>query len=164
MLEEDDYVLTKMAVEAGALICITKPVTMGMTECLWQIVVGEKLRRIRRRNNLINNMNMHMNMNMNMHMNIQEQEQMSMEVTSYDMISDEETCSTDITSANSTKVWTEWTQELHDLFMDAVQKLGDGSIYINFQLITYINIINLISLKIKHIYVQNVIPKISLSS
>lgn len=143
MLDEDDYVLTKMAVEAGALICITKPVTMGMTECLWQIVVGEKLRRIRRRNNLINNMNMNMNMNMhmNMHMNIQEQEQMSMEVTSYDMISDEETCSTDITSANSTKVWTEWTQELHDLFMDAVRKLGDGSMHVFiyiFQLITYI--------------------------
>lgn len=117
LLEEDDYALTKMAVEAGALICITKPLTMGMTEWVWQIVVGEKLRTIRRRNNYLIN-----NINLQNIMNIQEQEQMSMEVSSYNM-----NISTDMIT--SSKVWTEWTQELHDLFMDAVRKLGDGSMH-----------------------------------
>lgn len=117
LLEEDDYVLTKMAVEAGALICITKPLTMGMTEWVWQIVVGEELRTIRRRNNYLIN-----NINLQNIMNIQEQEQMSMEVSSYNM-----NISADMIT--SSKVWTEWTQELHDLFMDAVRKLGDGSMH-----------------------------------
>ncbi|XP_011091823.1 two-component response regulator ARR14-like isoform X2 [Sesamum indicum] len=142
LLDEDDIVLTKRALEGGAFLCIKKPLTIETAKYLWQHVLREKVRKVKE-NERFKEFVMHNKLHdefgeedpmrgyINDYMNSDEN-YVSNKKVRYTKIAneDEETSPQhrDVAKFRK-KVWTEWTQELHEKFMDAVRMLGEGRCY-----------------------------------
>lgn len=118
MLEEDDDMLTKRALEDGALLCIKKPITVDTVRYFWQLVLWEETRRKREEQRYARELIMSSNNGVGEFNNYYITQNANSEESSYYE-------GGAISLRN--KVWTEWTQELHDKFMAAIRSLGTGS-------------------------------------
>ncbi|KAL0375523.1 UNVERIFIED_CONTAM: Two-component response regulator ORR26 [Sesamum calycinum] len=142
VVHEDDVMLTKRALEGGAFLCIKKPLTMETVKYLWQHVLREKVSKLRE-NERFKEFVMHNKL----HDGFGEEDPMRGYISDYTnpnknyisnkkvryvkIVDDDEEANRqhhDVAKFRK-KVWTEWTQELHEKFMDAVRKLGEGRCY-----------------------------------
>ncbi|KAI3448811.1 hypothetical protein Pfo_005476 [Paulownia fortunei] len=141
LLDDDDVVFTRRALEDGAFLRIKKPLAMEIAKYLWQYVLREKICRLKENEQLRELMTYN-----RWHNGFGEEDLMRGYIS--DDTSDEnykskkkEKC---LKIANQDKessfqhhdivkfkkkVSTEWTQELHEKFMDAIRKLGEGRCY-----------------------------------
>ncbi|KAL0456034.1 UNVERIFIED_CONTAM: Two-component response regulator ORR26 [Sesamum latifolium] len=129
MSDEDDAIATMMALEQGALFCIKKPLTMQTVKYLWQHVLREKTGKIRKDERLreIADTNMVQNelgedvmvSNQNHDKDVGKKHKSKKKVKTGTSQHDYATF--------KKKVWTEWTEELHEKFMNAVIQLGEGT-------------------------------------
>ncbi|KAH6821143.1 hypothetical protein C2S53_019658 [Perilla frutescens var. hirtella] len=121
MSEDDNAIVAMRALENGAFLCIKKPPPTEFLRCLWQHVVREKTRMIRERemfvasNNIGPNKGKYKHKSRGRHGDYYDED-------GYD--SDNNVMSQNINVRR--KMCTEWTQELHAKFMDAVTCLGEG--------------------------------------
>ncbi|CAI9766066.1 unnamed protein product [Fraxinus pennsylvanica] len=101
MSDEDDAFMAMSALQNGAFLCMTKPAKMEMLSCLWQHVlrVKKQIYKEKERFNAIevNNVN---------------------EDGEYDLENRKKRI--------ERKTHIQWTQELHEKFMDAIAQLGEG--------------------------------------
>ncbi|KAH6815109.1 germin 3 [Perilla frutescens var. frutescens] len=154
MSEDDNAIVAMRALENGAFICIKKPPPTEVLRCLWQHVVREKTRMMREREMFVASNNIgpvrgvefrevaHQrgeNPNPNSNPNLNPNSNMMKNKSKYKHKSrgrhndyyDEDGYDSDnnVMSQNGNvrrKMCTEWTQELHAKFMDAVMRLGEG--------------------------------------
>ncbi|KAK4406331.1 Two-component response regulator ORR26 [Sesamum angolense] len=139
VVHEDDVMLTKRALEGGAFLCIKKPLTMETVKYLWQHVLREKVSKLRE-NERFKEFVMHNKLHdgfgeedpmrgyISDYMNPNENYISNKKVRYMKIVDDDEEANRqhhDVAKFRK-KVWTEWTQELHEKFMDAVRKLGEG--------------------------------------
>ncbi|KAL6496931.1 hypothetical protein OROGR_028860 [Orobanche gracilis] len=118
---DENMLMAMRALESGAFLYVRKPATKEMLKCLWQHVAREKIRLAKERET--------------------ERERESSLAASYNTVrafqfSENANMMDDklnILKKNNynidhikRKVCTEWTRELHQKFMDAVQQLGEG--------------------------------------
>ncbi|KAL0313694.1 UNVERIFIED_CONTAM: Two-component response regulator ORR26 [Sesamum calycinum] len=120
MSDEDDAMTTMMALQQGALFCIKKPLTMQTVKYLWQHVLREKTAKIRKDERLREIADS--NMLQNKHGEDVGKKQKSKKKVKTG------TSQHDYATFKK-KVWTEWTEELHEKFMNAVMQLGEGGCY-----------------------------------
>ncbi|KAL6495948.1 hypothetical protein OROGR_030511 [Orobanche gracilis] len=148
MSNDDNTYMAMRALESGAFLYIKKPTTMEMLKCLWQHVLREKTRMIRERdilvaanNNLgsrggveyINQHHSHSHREENPN-NLESMLMMKNNGKSKKKKNEEEIHhyanihrATNYNTSNvKRKMCTEWTQELHGKFMNAVEELGEG--------------------------------------
>ncbi|CAA2986260.1 two-component response regulator ARR14-like [Olea europaea subsp. europaea] len=131
MSVDDNDFLAMGALKNGAFLSIKKPVTVDMLHCLWQHVLRERMK-LYRKMEIIMGMdaaNHHIvkgigdersnmqNSNYTGKKNICGQNSLDKEFESENQI---------INNIVKRKVCTEWTQDLHVKFMDAVVQLGEG--------------------------------------
>ncbi|KAK6143210.1 hypothetical protein DH2020_023558 [Rehmannia glutinosa] len=133
MSNDDDAVTIMRAIQHGVFLCIKKPVTMQILGYLWQHVVWEraggfkqteKSRMIIAYNTLqkesgeeyfIEGYNQNNNHNAEAHH--KSKKKVNSETSQHDNV------------MFNKKVWTQWTEELHQKFMNAVKQLGEGRCY-----------------------------------
>ncbi|CAI9757711.1 unnamed protein product [Fraxinus pennsylvanica] len=139
MSVDDDEFLAMGALKNGAFLSIKKPFTVDMLKCLWQHVLREKMK-------LYRNKGINMGMDAANHHIVKGfefigrvEEGNNMQNNNYtrkkkirgqngSTWADEE-CESEkqiINNGVKRKVCTEWTQGLHEKFMDAVGQLGEG--------------------------------------
>ncbi|KAI3448813.1 hypothetical protein Pfo_005478 [Paulownia fortunei] len=130
LLDDDDVVLTRRALEDGAFLCIKKPLAMEIAKYLWQHVLREKICSLKE------NEQLRELMTYNRWHNGFGEEHLMRGYIDDDTNSDEnyETrkkarCLKIANQDRESKVSTEWTQDLHEKFMDAIRKLGEGRCY-----------------------------------
>ncbi|KAI3448812.1 hypothetical protein Pfo_005477 [Paulownia fortunei] len=132
MTDDDDAITTMRALEQGAFLCIKKPVTMQIMGYLWQHVLREKVRRLKQKKpirEVIEHNTLHkefreedlMEGNQNDNHNAEGKHKSKKKLNSGTSQNDN--------AMFKKKVWTEWTEELHEKFMDAVTQLGEGRCY-----------------------------------
>ncbi|KAH6781263.1 hypothetical protein C2S51_006556 [Perilla frutescens var. frutescens] len=154
MSEDDNAIVAMRALENGAFLCIKKPPPTEFLRCLWQHVVREKARMIREREMFVAsnnigpvrgvefrevahqrgenpnpNSNPNLNPNPNMIKNKGKYKHKSRGRHSDYYDKDGYDSDNNVMSQNGSvrrKMCTEWTQELHAKFMDAVMRLGEG--------------------------------------
>lgn len=119
MSDNPDHPLTKYAIEDGAFLFLKKPIGMDVIRNLWQHVLREKTRKMKERENfeeVVKNNNIF-------------RDNLGYKEASRKGIRIEEATGYDSGNAmrGKSKLCTDWTQELHEKFMDAVQILGEGS-------------------------------------
>lgn len=133
MSVDDNDFLAMGALKNGAFLSIKKPVTVDMLHCLWQHVLRERMKLYRKMeiimgmdaanhhivNGLADERNNMQNNNFTGKKNICGRNSLDKEFESENQI---------INNIVKRKVCTEWTQDLHVKFMDAVVQLGEGSI------------------------------------
>ncbi|KAL3618206.1 hypothetical protein CASFOL_038527 [Castilleja foliolosa] len=128
---DDNPYMAMRALESGAFLYVKKPITMDMLKCLWQHVVREKIKVIRERENLVapNNHGPRVDhqetpSNLESMMNNEKSKKKNRGSGG-----DTEEYGYANNRANNNvkrKMCTEWTQELHEKFLDAVEELGEG--------------------------------------
>ncbi|KAI3448809.1 hypothetical protein Pfo_005474 [Paulownia fortunei] len=132
MTNDDDAITTMRALEQGAFLCIKKPVTMQIMGYLWQHVLREKVRRLKQKKpirEVIEHNTLHkefreedlMEGNQNDNHNAEGKHKSKKKLNSGTSQNDN--------AMFKKKVWTEWTEELHEKFLDAVTQLGEGRCY-----------------------------------
>ncbi|XP_057793282.1 two-component response regulator ARR1-like [Salvia miltiorrhiza] len=153
MADDDNAFVAMRALENGAFLCIKKPPPMEFLRSLWQHVMREKARMIRERDILVasnnlgsvrgiefrevvhhrsENPNPKPNPNSNPNPNMMMKNKGKFKTRSrgrYDDYDGEYDSDNNIMSQNGNvrrKMCTEWTQELHAKFMNAVEQLGEG--------------------------------------
>ncbi|GER28378.1 two-component response regulator ARR2 [Striga asiatica] len=110
---EPNAILVLQALENGAYLYLTQPITKESADCLWQCVLREKLRLAEYRDP-----------GQLAHGNLNEESNMIDSRNVFGL--KEEDYESSFVGNVKRKVCTEWTQELHDKFVDAVQVLGEG--------------------------------------
>ncbi|CAA0835361.1 Two-component response regulator ARR2, partial [Striga hermonthica] len=110
---EDNAILAHRALENGAYLYMTQPITKESADCLWQCVMREKLRLAEYRDpgQLASE-------------NLNEESKMIDSEKVFGL--KEEAYESSFVGNVKRKVCTEWTQELHDKFLFAVEVLGEG--------------------------------------
>ncbi|KAL6539243.1 hypothetical protein OROGR_011892 [Orobanche gracilis] len=156
MSNDDNTYMAMRALESGAFLYIKKPATMEMLKCLWQHVLWEKTRMIRERDILVasnNNLGSKGGVEyINQHHSHSHREENPNNLESMIMMKNNGKSKKNVvrggrdvdgeeeihryanihraTNYNSSnvkrKMCTEWTQELHGKFMNAVEELGEG--------------------------------------
>lgn len=142
MSVDDNVVMAMRAIENGAYMYIKKPVTIELVSCLWQHVMREKIRMRRERERQVAAANYNnargiefreVNPNPNPNPNRVEDnmnDRGKAKKNDYKGRKDDEEYDSDFNASQGKvrrKVCTEWTQDLHEKFMDAVEVLGEGS-------------------------------------
>ncbi|XP_057791353.1 two-component response regulator ORR26-like [Salvia miltiorrhiza] len=142
MSDDDDAFIAMRALEHGAFLYIKKPISMEFLRCLWQHVVREKTRMVRERDMFIASNNLasvrsvqfrevthprdeNPNPNHNMAMK-NKGKCKSKGRCRYDDYSEEYDSESHVKGNVRRKICTEWTQELHTKFMNAIEQLGEG--------------------------------------
>lgn len=134
MSVDDNALMALRAIENGAYLYIKKPVTIELLRCLWQHVMREKIRLRREREGQVapnyNNARgiefREVNPNPNPNDNIMLMNNKDKSKKGY-YKGDEYDSDNTSQGKLRRKVCTEWTQDLHEKFMNAVEQLGEGS-------------------------------------
>ncbi|GFQ00766.1 two-component response regulator arr2 [Phtheirospermum japonicum] len=119
MSNDDDASTTMRALEQGAFLCIKKPITMQIVEYLWEHVVRENANALKP-NKLFgekDQMDSKQNKSRDAEGETNSNKTMNLRILKHD------------NNKFKRKVWTRWTKELHEKFMDAVTQLGEGRCY-----------------------------------
>ncbi|KAL3632065.1 hypothetical protein CASFOL_025049 [Castilleja foliolosa] len=118
MSTDDNAFMAMKAIESGAYIYVKKPPAQEVLKCLWQYVVREKMKAAKERELMLAaNINAGgININ-NMH--AMDKPESTTDDHQWDP-------SRMMNGKVKRKVCTEWTQDLHDKFMHAVETLGEG--------------------------------------
>lgn len=136
MLDEDDDGTAMSLLEQGAFLCVKRPISIELVRCLWQHVAWDKLHRFKEKDKFKEDLeyiskNIVSEHGQNYYSDNGERhkakQKPNLETPSHDNV------------MFKRKVWTEWTQELHDKFMDAVIQLGEGSTSLLFYLVFYVS-------------------------
>lgn len=147
MSVDDDTITAMRVIEIGAFLYIKRPTTLEMLRCLWQHVARENARVMRERERLMaahyvtpprgiefrettrqlnENPN---NVGFNNLLVMKEKGKFRKDYNKGRQVEEEYNSDNNMTIHGKVKrkVCTEWTQELHEKFMDAVEQLGEGS-------------------------------------
>ncbi|XP_057786722.1 uncharacterized protein LOC131004129 [Salvia miltiorrhiza] len=149
MSVDDDTITAMRVIEIGAFLYIKRPTTLEMLRCLWQHVARENARAMRERERLMaanhvtpprgiefREMTHHLEENPssvgpNNLFAIAAREKGKFKKGYYHkgrQVEEEYNSDNNVSAHGKVKrkVCTEWTQELHEKFMDAVEQLGEG--------------------------------------
>ncbi|XP_047942957.1 two-component response regulator ARR1-like [Salvia hispanica] len=141
MSEDDDAFIAMRALEHGAFLHIKKPMSMEFSRCLWQHVVREKTRMARDRNMFMASNNLgpiqgvefreavqlrDENPNPNPSMKNKGKYKSKARGRSDDYGEEYDSGRMGHKGNVRRKMCTEWTQELHAKFMNAIEQLGEG--------------------------------------
>ncbi|CAI9786760.1 unnamed protein product [Fraxinus pennsylvanica] len=122
MCDYDDDMMARNALEQGASLFLQKPVKMEDVKYLWQHVWRKKTWKVKEKEQLREVIAFN-----RMSRGFKAEE----EISSENVMSDDN----DIvengwkSKKKVRKVWTQWTPELHDKFVDAIVELGEGRCY-----------------------------------
>ncbi|KAL6585194.1 hypothetical protein OROMI_004483 [Orobanche minor] len=131
---DENMLMAMRALESGAFLYLRKPATKEMLKCLWQHVAWEKIRMAKERerereresllaagyNNSVRAFEFSENPNM------MDEKMDKLKKNNYNIVGRKEDYESGNINHIKRKVCTEWTRELHQKFMDAVQQLGEG--------------------------------------
>ncbi|CAA2968934.1 two-component response regulator ARR14-like [Olea europaea subsp. europaea] len=122
----DNYndMMARSALEEGAFLVLKKPITMENVMYLWQHVWREKTWKIKEKEQLQETVAYN-----TMSYGFAAEEEIPMENVMSDVNDVVENGDQSRKKARTRKVWTEWTQELHNKFVDAAIQLGEGKCY-----------------------------------
>ncbi|KAL8555279.1 hypothetical protein ACS0TY_003187 [Phlomoides rotata] len=134
LLDEDDLVFTKRALATGVLLCIKKPVPVEIARYLWQLVVREKIRKKKEIWRFIK-----LTTPKKLHNGVREEDLIKGFSSGYTSLNEsykvkkKMKCSENANQEDNTIIFKrkliEWTQELHERFVYAIRKLGEGKCY-----------------------------------
>lgn len=158
LLDNEDVALTKRAIENGAFLCVKKPIPVGTSMYLWQHVLSEKMRRLKRNGQFEeltalkrygldrkDVMTGYMIDGTMLDINYQSKKKVTcLKIEDRDQQRSLQQVD-DYSVKFGKQVWTEWTQELHERFMYAVRQLGEGRtffLHISFNIVDYFYIID----------------------
>ncbi|KAL6493249.1 hypothetical protein OROGR_033008 [Orobanche gracilis] len=113
MSNDDDAMTTVRALEQGAFLCIKKPVKMQIMEHLWEHVVREKANTFQHNEEFGEEVDKPTKYH-NAWERSKTMKKFNLKISKNENVTFKR------------KVWTRWTKELHDKFMDAVAQLGEG--------------------------------------
>lgn len=158
LLDKDDLMFTMRALATGVLLCITKPVPVEIAEYLWQLVAGEKIRKTKKVEQF-----RQLTTPRRLHNGVREEDLgkgCSGGNTSLDeshklkkkMKFSKNANQEDNSIVFKRKLWIDWTPELHERFVYAIRKLGEGSTYflINFRFYYFLMIFIFFSTQTRH--------------
>ncbi|CAI9754119.1 unnamed protein product [Fraxinus pennsylvanica] len=121
MCDHDDDMMARSALEQGAFLFLQKPVKMENVKYLWQHVWRKKIWRLKEHGDVTA-----FNRTSN---GFGTEEEIPLENVTSDDNDVFENGRKSRKKVKTKKVWTEWNQELHDKFLDAVIQLGEGRCY-----------------------------------
>ncbi|KAL6572450.1 hypothetical protein OROMI_013408 [Orobanche minor] len=113
MSNDDDAMTTMRALEQGAFLCINKPIEMQIMEHLWEHVVREKANTLEQHEEFREQVDERTKYH-NAWGRSKTIKKFNLKISKNENVT------------FTRKVWTRWTKELHDKFMDAVAQLGEG--------------------------------------
>ncbi|KAL6560269.1 hypothetical protein OROHE_006276 [Orobanche hederae] len=113
MSNDDDAMTTMRALEQGAFLCINKPIEMQIMEHLWEHVVREKANTLEQHEEFGEQVDERTKYH-NAWGRSKTIKKFNLKISKNENVT------------STRKVWTRWTKELHDKFMDAVAQLGEG--------------------------------------
>ncbi|CAA2994839.1 two-component response regulator ARR14-like [Olea europaea subsp. europaea] len=118
----DDDMMARSALEQGASLFLQKPVKMEDVKYLWQHVWRKKTWKVKEKEQLREVIAFN-----RMSRGFEAEEEVPLE----NVTSDENDIVENGRKSKKKvrKVWTQWTQELHDKFVDAIIELGEGRCY-----------------------------------
>ncbi|KZV47290.1 hypothetical protein F511_07713 [Dorcoceras hygrometricum] len=138
MLDNEDAATMAKGLEEGAFLCVTKPITMDTVKYLWQHVLREKIWKLKAhrrygRTAIYDNGFGEEGSEVYMAFENDEEKYHLKGYARGERIRNEDEVSDIEDDMNpgfmKRKVWTEWTEELHEKFVDAVMQLGEGRCY-----------------------------------
>ncbi|KAL8555277.1 hypothetical protein ACS0TY_003185 [Phlomoides rotata] len=130
LLDEDDLVFTKRALETGVLLCIKKPVPVEIARYLWQLVAREKIRKEKEMGRF-----RELATPKRLHNGVREEDDLVKGCSSGNTgLNKQQKCPETANQEDNNIIfkqnfWTEWTQDLHERFVYAIRKLGKGKCY-----------------------------------
>ncbi|KAL8555276.1 hypothetical protein ACS0TY_003184 [Phlomoides rotata] len=130
LLDEDDLVFTKRALETGVLLCIKKPVPVEIARYLWQLVAREKIRKEKEMGRF-----RELATPKRLHNGVREEDDLVKGCSSGNTgLNKQQKCPETANQEDNNIIfkqnfWTEWTQDLHERFVYAIRKLGKGRCY-----------------------------------